>query len=46
MQAVRSGSSCGIILRIAISTGLMCVDCCGVTTENFCNLCLFFDKIW
>ena len=29
-----AGSSCGIILRIAISTGLMCLDCSGVTTEN------------
>ena len=31
---VSSGSPCGIILRIAMSTGLMCLDCSGVTTEN------------
>ena len=49
MQAVRSGSSCGIILRIAISTGLMCVDCCGVTTENsaisVCFLIRYGDSV-
>ena len=31
---VTSGSPCGIILRIVIPTGLMCLDCSGVTTEN------------
>ena len=38
---MRSGSPCGIRLRIAISTGLMCLDCCGVTTEN-CAICVCF----
>ena len=33
-KAVRSGSPCGIILRIAISTGSMWLGCSGVTTEN------------
>ena len=49
MQAVSSGSSCGIILRIAISTGLMCLDCCGVTTENsaicVCFLIRYGDSV-
>ena len=40
-EAVRSGSPCGIILRTAISTGLMCLDCSGVTTENSA-ICLYF----
>ena len=33
-SAVRSGSLCGITLNISISTGLICLDCSGVTTEN------------
>ena len=44
-----SGSSCGIILRIAISTGLMCLDCSGVTTENsaicVCFLIRYGDSV-
>ena len=47
--AVMSGSSCGIILRIAISTGLMCLDCSGVTTENsaicVCFLIRYGDSV-
>ena len=47
--AVRSGSSCGIILRIAKSTGLMCLDCSGVTTENsairVCFLMRYGDSV-
>ena len=31
---IRSGSPSGIILRIAMSTGLMNLDCSGVTTEK------------
>ena len=41
MKAVRSGLSCGIILRIAISTGLMRLDCSGVTMENS-TICVCF----
>ena len=45
--AVRSRSPCGILLRIAISTGLMCLDCSGVTTENSA-MCVFLihNDIW
>ena len=46
---MRSGSPCGIILRIAISTGLMCLDCAGVTTENsaicVCFLIRYGDSV-
>ena len=41
---MRSGSPCGIILRIAISTGLMCLDCCGVTTENSAKCVCFLMR--
>ena len=48
-KAVRSGSPCGIILRITISTGLMCLDCSGVTTENsaicVCFLIRYGDSV-
>ena len=44
-----SGSPCGIILRIAISTGLLCLDCSGVTTENsaicVCFLIRYGDSV-
>ena len=39
---MRSGSSGEIILRIAISTGLMCLDCSGVITENSA-ICVCFS---
>ena len=42
--AVRSGSPCGIILSIATSTGLMCLDCSGVTTENSAICVCFLMK--
>ena len=41
---MRSGLPCGIILRIAISTGLMCLDCSGVTTENSAICVCFLIK--
>ena len=38
-----------IILGIAISTGLMCLDCSGVTTENsavcVCSLMRYGDSV-
>ena len=40
-EAVRSGSTSGMKLRIAVSTGLMDLDCSGVTTENSAY-CVFF----
>ena len=40
-KGVSSGSPYGIIIRIAISTGLMCLDCYGVTTEIF-SICVCF----
>ena len=43
------GIPCGIILRIAISTGLMCLDCSGVTTVNsamcVCFLIRYGDSV-
>ena len=46
---MRSGSPCGIILRIAISTDLMYLDCSGVTTENsaicVCFLIRYGDSV-
>ena len=46
---MRSRSPCGIILTIAISTGLMCLDCSGVTTENsaicVCFLIRYGDSV-
>ena len=32
------------MLRIAICTGLMCLDCSGVTTENSAICVLFFIR--
>ena len=40
-KAVRLGSPCGIILRIAICSGLRFLDCSGVTMKNFA-ICVFF----
>ena len=39
-QVVKSGSHSGIIMRIALGTGSMNLDCSGVTTENSA-LCVF-----
>ena len=48
-QAVRSKSPCGIILRIAISTGLLYFDCSGVTREKsaicVCFLIRYGDSV-
>ena len=45
----RSGSPCGIIPKIAMSTGLMCLDCSEVTTENsaicVCFLMRYGDSV-
>ena len=40
-QLVKSGSAFEIILRIAVSTGLMNLDCSGVTTD-ISAVCVFF----
>ena len=37
---MRSGSPSGIILRIAVSSGLINLDCSGVTAENSA-ICVF-----
>ena len=49
IRSEKSGSPCGIILRIAISAGLMCLDYSGVSTDNsaicVCFLIRYGDSV-